>query len=382
MGEHAIHSMSGSHIWMEDRCPASIRKSREYPNDTNSMAELGTSAHELGEFVAGLGANIRDCLGLVFNGNVVTHKMIDDVSIYTNYIAEKSAMYGVKPALEQRVVMSSMGRTDIFGTSDCNFIAINHCILEIVDYKNGYGIVEAKNNSQTAGYGISALDTFKLWDKVNTIITTIVQPNGNHKDGPIRKAVYSIRQMRDWQEKYRRSIILTEDKTQKPNAGEWCNYCRAQANCRSRIEYVLDKAYTEVPFDELSIPELEIIFKNVGNIKRFLEKVEQRVFGLAMNGKKFDEYKIVKSYGKTTCVDQEGLVQVARDEHDYETEDLYNIKLKSKTDLKRILPDELIKKHFVSPEPGRKLVPMHDNSPAVRIQGDFSAFDNFKTGTK
>ena len=144
----------------------------------------------------------------------------------------------------------------------------------------------------------------------------------------------------------------------------------------------MEIAYTEVPFDELSTPELEIIFKNVSNIKRFLEKVEARVFGLAMKGKKFDDYKIVKSYGKTTCIDQEGLVQVAREDHDCETEDLYNIKLKSKTDLKRILPDDLIKKHFVSPEPGRKLVQMHDNSPAVRIQGDFSAFDNFKTGTK
>ena len=378
MGEHSEHSFSGSHIWIEDHCPASIRKGKGYPDITNPAAEKGTAAHTLGEFVQSLGVNIRDCLGLTFNNIEVNHKMIDDVSIYTGYMAEKSILYGVKPLLEKRVVMTSMGRDDVFGTSDCNFLALKQGILEITDYKNGYGIVEAFNNPQTAGYGVASLDTFNLWDKIHTIINTIVQPNGNHRDGPIRQAVYTIDQMREWQEKFRRSIALTEDKTQKPNAGEHCLYCKAQANCRARIEYVMEVAYTNVPFDELSIGELEIIYRNIGGVKKFLEKVEERVLSFAMKGRKFDDFKVVASYGRTTCKDEKRLVNYAKEEKKLSDSDLYNIKLKSKTDLKRVLPINVINEYFVSPEPGRKLVPMHDNSPAIRIQGDFSAFNDFK----
>ena len=378
MAEHSRHSFSGSHIWIEDHCPASIRMSDGYPDETNPAAEKGTAAHSLGEFSQALGINIRDCIGLTFNNVDVDHKMIDDVSIYTGYMAEKSIFYGVKPLLEKRVVMSSMGRDDIFGTSDCNWLALEQRIVEIADYKNGYGVVEAFKNPQTCGYGVATLDTFDLWDKVDTVITTIIQPNGNHRNGPIRKAMYSISQMREWQEKYRRSIAMTEDKTLKPNAGEHCHYCNAQANCRARIEYVMEVAYTNVPFEELSLGELEIIYRNIGGVKKFLEKVEQRVLNYAMKGRKFDDIKVVASYGRTTCVDEKGLVKYAKDEKGLTTTDLYNIKLKSKTDLKRVIPENVIKKHFVSPKPGRKLVPMHDNSPAIRIQGDFSAFNNFK----
>lgn len=377
MSEHSIHSFSGSHIWIEDHCPASIRMSQGLPDITDPAAELGTAAHALGEFVQSLGVNILDCLDLEFNNIKVDYKMIDDVSIYTGHMAEKSILYGVKPILEQRVTMTSMGRDDIFGTSDCNFIVLNHGVLDIIDYKNGYVLVEADNNPQTAGYGVATLDTFNLWDKIHTIKTTIVQPNVFHCDGPIRQAIYTIDGMRAWQDKYRRSIALTEDRTQKPKAGEHCLYCKAQANCRARTEYVMELAYTNVPFDELSIGELEIIYRNIKSVEKFHEKVEQRVLNLAMKGRKFNDYKVVASYGRRYCNDEKALVNEAI-ENDYEKDELFNTKLKARTVLEKILPLSMINKYFVSPKPGKKLVPMHDNSPAIRIKGDFSAFNEYK----
>ncbi|MCP4984681.1 MAG: DUF2800 domain-containing protein [Colwellia sp.] len=369
--------MSGSYVWMEGCCSASIRMSNGFPEMTTPAAELGTSAHELGEFTIALGCNIRDCLGLTFNNNKVNHKMIDDVSIYTNYLSAKNIQYGIKPLLEQRVIMSSMGRNDIFGTSDANFITVKEGVLEIVDYKNGYVVVEAENNPQTAGYGVATLDTFNLWDKINTVITTIIQPNSNHRDGPIRQCHYTINQMRAWQEKYRRSIALTEDKTQKPRAGAWCTYCKAQSNCRARIEMIIEKAYTNVPFEELSIGELEVIYREITGIKHFIEKVKSRVLTLGMKGRKFEGYKLVASYGRAKCKDEEGLVKYAINKG-HEKEELYNTKLKSKTDLKQVLSEKVVQEYFVSPTPGKKLVPMHDNSPAIRVEGDFSAFNQYK----
>jgi len=377
MTEHSVFSFSGSDRWIEGHCPASIRMSRGYPNTSNPAAERGTCAHALGEFSIGLGVDVRDCLGQVFNHIAVDHKMTDDVAIYTGYANRQAILYGVKPLLEQRVVMSSMGRTDVFGTSDCNFLVPQQGVIEITDYKNGYGIVEVDDNSQTIGYAIAALDTFNMWDSCHTVHNTIVQPNGNHIDGPVRTATYTIGQMRDWQEKFRRSIALAEDKTQKPNAGDWCYYCPAQANCRARIEWVLEHAYTDVPFEELSIPELEKIYREIGSTKVFLDRVESRVLSLALNGKRFEGYKVVMSYGRAACKDENALVEDAVS-LGVDPADLFRTTLKSKTDIKRILPDKVVNKHFVSPEPGKKLVPMHDNSPALRNNSATEAFASFK----
>ncbi|MNJ08770.1 hypothetical protein D3C77_28950 [compost metagenome] len=377
MSEHSVFSFSGSHRWFEGHCPASIRMSRGYPEQTNDAAERGTAAHALGEFVLSLGFNINDTLGLVFNDHKVDYKMIDDVSVYTSYVNQQSLKYGTKPLLEQRVVMSSLGREDVYGTSDCNFLVPEQGIIEVADYKNGYGVVEVKDNPQTIGYAIAALDTFKMWDQVHTIKNTIIQPNGNHIDGPIRSALYPISVMPEWQDRYRRSVALAEDKTQKPNAGSHCFYCRAQANCRARIEYVLEHAYLNVPFEELSVPELEVIYREIGSTKKFLEKVEERVFNLALKGRKFEGFKVVRSYGRATCQNEDALVQDAHGAG-VDTSLMFHTKLKSKTDLKRILPAKMVDKHFVSPEPGKKLVPMHDNSPAIRITSASEAFADYK----
>lgn len=377
MSEHSVFSFSGSHRWFEGHCPASIRMSRGYPEQTNDAAERGTAAHALGEFVLSLGFNINDTLGLVFNDHKVDYKMIDDVSVYTSYVNQQSLKYGTKPLLEQRVVMSSLGREDVYGTLDLGFIVLRDRQLEIGDYKNGYATVDVVNNSQEIGYSIATLDTFDLWDKIDTIKNTIVQPNGNHIDGPVRSALYPIRVMREWQEKFKRSVALAEDKTQKPNAGEWCFYCPAQANCRARIEYVLEHAYLNVPFEELSVPELEVIYREIGSTKKFLERVEERVFNLAIKGRKFEGFKVVRSYGRAACQDEDALVQDAHGAG-VDTSLMFHTKLKSKTDLKRILPAKMVDKHFVSPEPGKKLVPMHDNSPAIRITSASEAFADYK----
>ena len=57
----------------------------------------------------------------------------------------------------------------------------------------------------------------------------------------------------------------------------------------------------------------------------------------------------------------------------------YKVILKSKTDLKRILPKDVVDEFFVTPEPGRKLVPLTDKSPALRVQRSAEGvFDGIK----
>lgn len=364
---HSIYAFSSSHRWIEGACPASIRMAIGYPNLSNPAAELGTAVHALGEFCIGLGIHPNQCIGMTFDGHVVNDKMAEDAALYRNVIDELSIRYGVKPLLEQRVVMSSLGRTDVYGTSDCTFIVLIGRTLHTIDYKNGYGLVEVEDNSQTAGYSVATLDTFDLWDKVDTVINTIIQPNYPHIEGPVRHIIYTMQDMINWREKFRRSVILAEDRTQLPNAGEWCDWCPAQANCRARMEYVLDKAYTNVPFTEIPIGQIEQIYKATRGIKVFLDKVDARMVGEARKGHQFNDYKLVKTWPRAKCDDVNGLLAEAK-VRGIDPLKLYNDpQLVGITKAKKLLGEQIAKQFYKSPEPTTSLVPMSDNKPAIRV---------------
>lgn len=376
MAEHSVYSFSGSHIWIEDHCPASIRMCRGYPNTTNPAAERGTIAHTLGETCIALGIKPIEFIGLNIDSHEIDEKMADDVSLYVNVINDFTARYNLKPLLEQRVVMSSLNRDDVYGTSDCTHIALVQRVLHTSDYKNGYENVEVINNSQTAGYSVATMDTYDLWDKVDVIYNTIVQPNGNHIQGPVRTVQYTVPELLQWRDKYKRSVILADDPNTKPKAGPWCKYCKAQANCRTRMEYSLAIAYTNEHIEGISVQEIECLYKELDNVKKFFESVESRALAEARKGYKFQDYKLVNSYPRAQVKDEKCFITEAL-KHGVKEIDLYNNpKLIGKTKAKKLLPVELVNKYYKTPKPSTTLVKMNDNRPAVRINDAKDLFSN------
>ncbi|PIY67145.1 DUF2800 domain-containing protein [Shewanella sp. CG_4_10_14_0_8_um_filter_42_13] len=364
MATHSVYSFSSSDRWIEGHCPASIRMSRGYPNRTNPQAELGTAVHQLGEFCIPYGIDTKECIGMRFNNHTVDDKMATDAGLYKSFVDNLTIRYGVKPLLEQRVVMSSLGRDDIYGTSDCTHIAGR--ILHTTDYKNGFGLVEVDDNSQTAGYSVATLDTFNLWDQVDEIYNTIVQPNGNHIDGPIRTVKYTRDDMLIWREKFRRSVILADDPDTKPNAGDWCEWCPAQTNCRARAEWIFHKAYTDAPLHMLSVPQVEFFYREIGGIKRFIDTIEKRMLDEARNGAKLDGFKLVQSYSRASVEDMDGFIKAVKGLGVDPTELYLDPRLVGKTRALKVLPKELVNLYYKTPKPSTTLVPLTDNRPAVR----------------
>jgi len=367
MTQHSKYSFSSSHRWIEGACPASIRMSAGYPNLSNPAAEKGTAVHEMGELATALGINPDYLIGMTFNGIVADDKMVEGARLYRNVVDDYSLRYGVKPLLEQRVAMTSLGRDDVYGTSDCTIIAPQQRTLITADYKNGYGLVEVSDNSQTAGYSVATLDTFDLWDKVDTVINVIIQPNYDHIDGPVRHIVYSMNDMVEWREKFRRSVIMADDPNQRPVAGEHCHYCPAQANCRARLEYTLSKAYTLSPIDSISLGELEVLYKERNSVKKFIEKIEERMLAEARMGAQFKEFKLVESWPWAVVDDVKGLMAEAK-ELGIDTTQLYlDPKLIGKTRAAKILPPNLVKKYYRVPPPSTTIEHISNNRPAIRV---------------
>jgi hypothetical protein len=376
MAAHSVYSFSASDRWM--KCPAAIRMSAGYPNTTNDAAELGTAVHMLGEFCIKIGCSPKHCIGMKFNGIVVTEKMAEDASLYRNFSDNLTLQTGVKPLIEQRVVMSSLGRTDVYGTSDLTHIALSMRKVFTSDYKNGYGLVDVNDNSQLAGYSVATLDTFDLWDKVDEVVNTIIQPNYHHIDGPIRSVVYTIPELRQWQQRYAIAVKRAEDPNEKPVAGEHCHYCPAQANCRARLEYALNIAYTDVPLNEVSVGELERLYSEVGSVETWLKAIKGRMLTEARNGVNFKAFKLVESYSRANVDDVAGLVKEAAAAGVDVTRLYHDPKVKGKTECKKFLPANLIDKYFKVPPKSTTVVDMTDNRPAVRVgkaEGIFAPID-------
>lgn len=360
---HSTYSMSSAYRWIEGHCPASIRMSKPYPSSTNEAAEQGTAAHELREFCLKIGVSPRDCIGMTFNGFEVDTEMAEGVSIDVNYVNRLTLEYGVKPLLEQRVTMSSLGRTDVFGTADTTFIVPHKRLVHTIDFKFGFGVVEPEENWQLRGYCVSTLDTFDLWGKVDKVITTITQPRYQHNKGLVRSTSYTTEQMNEFGDTFYRSILAADDPRTKPNPGKWCKYCPARGNCRARMLKTIEMAYRGEPIDELTSDEIEILLAEIPVMTAHLEAIEKEAVRRAQRGHRFGDWKLVDSRPRAKCSDEKQLIAEAV-AAGVNADRLFDKRLKAETSIRKVLPGELVDKFYVKPPATDILVPMSDKRVA------------------
>jgi len=367
--KHSLYGASKFHRILA--CHGSVRMSQGKSDNSHYTAELGTAAHELAEWCLKTGINAYECLGLVFNKFTVDLKMAEGVQLYVSFIRDLCRKHKIDPLLEVRVIMSSVSN-NVYGTADCILIVGDH--LFIIDYKNGFVVVEAHNNPQAIFYGIAALDTFNLWGTIKKVTLGIVQPNGDHIDGTIRTAELNMSDMGKWQQKFSITVNSAKSKNAPCNAGIWCSHCPASGSCRTRIMRTLNLVYGDKPIDEMNSDELAVIYAEASTMRNNIEKIEDKVLGYAREGKKVEGYKLVRSIQRAKCNDEKGFVAAAIKEG-VKKETLFNTKLISMTDCKRLLPHTMVNKWFTKPPTSTSLVKENSSRAAVSTS---SAVGKFK----
>jgi len=249
MSDHAKLSPSKRSRWA--LCPGSIREEAKFPDERSGAAAIdGTHSHTLLEYciqhdrfidpMTQVGAKFEDDDG----DFVVDQARAERVKIAVDYIMERSMNGLFKVISEERVDPKHLlGRDDLSGTVDCQIIGPDW--IEIIDYKDGMGVVSAEGNMQLEQYAYGVLAGYKLPINVEypvkRIIMTIIQPKLALKGmKPITSFERDVRDMLT----NMGTIIVQAAATDAPDAplvpGEsQCKFCRAKGSCAALASNVM-----------------------------------------------------------------------------------------------------------------------------------------------
>jgi hypothetical protein len=307
-------------------CPGSIREEAKYPEqDSGPAAKDGTHSHTLLEYciqndrfvdpMTQVGAKFEDHEGEF----VVDAGRAERVKIAVDYIRERS-MYGMFKVLsEERVDPEHLlGRKDLSGTVDCQIIADD--VLELIDYKDGMGVVSAEGNMQLEQYAYGVLAGYKLpvngaypFDYVKM---TIIQPKMALRGMPaITSHTVTVRDLLA----NMGTIIAQAAATDKPDAplvpGEsQCKFCRAKGSCSALASNVmkevgimfqpvvtqtLDVAQQSADKDPSTMDDAQIaqIMEAAPLMRQLLEGVEAEALRRLQAGQTIPGIKLVNGRG-------------------------------------------------------------------------------------
>ena len=326
MSDHAKLSPSKRSRWA--LCPGSIREEAKYP-DTGSgpAAADGTHSHTLLEHcINTFLSDPMDQVGETFTDHEGTFKVDVDraarVKLAIEYIRERSLNGRFGFISEQHVDPEHLlGRKDLSGTVDCQILGPDW--LEIIDYKDGMGVVSAEGNLQLEQYAYGVLAREQLPVNGNypfsMVRMTIIQPKLALRG---MSAITSYEVPVSYLLANMGTIISQAAATDAPDAplvpGEsQCKFCRAKGSCNALASNVmkevgimfqpvvtqtLDVAQQSADKDPSTMDDAQIaqIMEAAPLMRQLLEAVEKEAMRRMEMGQVIPGLKLVNGRGSRT----------------------------------------------------------------------------------
>lgn len=374
MGNHALLSASSSHRWLN--CPPSARLCEGYDDKGSDFAAEGTDAHSLCEY------KLKKALGLPVedpteNLTWYDSEMEDCANGYAAYVLElveeaKKTCPDPVVLIEQRLDYSKYVEAG-FGTGDC--VIVSDDTLNIVDYKHGRGVlVDATENPQMKLYALGALDLFDCLYDIRTVTMTIYQP----RRANISVFTISTQDLLDWAEKVLvPTAELAFNGDGEYHCGEWCQFCKAKADCRERARANLELAryeFRQPPL--LTDEEVESILAQIDDLVSWAEDIKAYALQAAISGKHWSGYKLVEGRATRKYTDERAVAATVM----AAGFDPYEKKLLGITAMTSLLGkktfNDLLSSLIAKPQGKPTLVPESDSRPAMT-----TIFDDFKEET-
>ena len=294
MTAHALLSASGSKRWLS--CTPSARLEATLPEQKSNSKGIdfsaeGTLAHSLAEIRLRLQYN-----QIGHDEYEREYELIKIHPIYKTYSSDEREDFeanvdnyvlyvrsqigdGDTPLFEQRVDFSDWV-PDGFGTADV--VILSKHSVRVIDLKFGKGVpVHAQDNTQLRLYALGAYSKFKEeYPDIKEISYTIHQPrlDSISTDGT------SISKLIDW------ANYFVKPKAKKAWAGsgdflpgEWCQFCRAKAQCRARSDFNTEIAKLEFRSPALlDEEEISQVLSKAQDLKTWAADVEDYALNKAV----------------------------------------------------------------------------------------------------
>jgi hypothetical protein len=328
MSGHAMLSPSKRSRWA--LCPGSIREEAKYPDQGSGPAAVdGTHSHTLLEqCFKGDPVEPAAFIGLTLNDHdgdfVVDASRAERVKVAYDYITSRVVeiiQSGHFPTVLTETHVDPehlLGRKDLSGTVDIQITGGD--TLELIDYKDGMGIVSAEGNMQLEQYAYGVLAGYKL--PVNGVYPfefvrmTIIQPKLALRGMPaITSHTVTVRSLLD----NMGTIITQAAATDKPDAplvpGEGqCKFCRAKGSCAALasnvmkevgimfqpvVNQTLDVAQQSADKDPSAMDDAQIaqIMEAAPLMRQLLEGVEAEALRRMQAGQTIPGLKLVNGRG-------------------------------------------------------------------------------------
>lgn len=363
--DHAILSPSSAKRWIN--CTPSALLAEEAGSKSSVYAEEGTLAHEIAEhaltkYLEGeYDPIIDEALPLKeehLENQLFGVDMADYIREYCEFVIgenyEMQKQDGkCRMFLERRVDITDFA-PDSFGSVDVTLVSDK--TIHIIDLKYGAGVrVSADMNEQMLMYALGTLKSLET-DHIEKIRMTIAQVRLDHYD----TFEMSKEDLLAWAEKVLKPAakVAIQGKG-KQVIGSWCGFCPVKAQCRAQRDAIL------ADFDEkpepllLSDEEIVDLIDKIDTYKSWIESVNKYVYDRAIQGHKWEGYKLVAGRSSRVIKDEAKIRQTLLNE--FLEDEVLNIKLKGIGDLEKLVGKKVFSARFgdaIESRPGApKLVP-------------------------
>jgi hypothetical protein len=323
-GTHSILAPSGSARWL--RCVGALYLSRGIQSHDKEHSASGTCSHWLLQWqLENPALDLDEWLGkeLTFGDNPpftfkVDEERIDRVRSCVDVINREPGEMLVEHRLNTTPVLGvpdQEGHSDIIKLYPEGGAVINDVlykgVLSVHDYKDGYLLVNAKDNTQGLIYLAAAMMEFDLVGNFNAFRFCIHQPKLRHYDewtytrAELETFMQLIRPVAKLAYEIYHEIVPFDPETHLSAGEEQCTYCEVRGRCVARAKRVMSMFEPLVKRHELDDKTLGVVYAQLDEIESAVKDFREEALRRAKLGAVIEGQKLIYgNQGRRQWVDK------------------------------------------------------------------------------
>jgi hypothetical protein len=381
MAGHALLSPSAAHRWLN--CTAAPRLEENIADSGSTFAEEGTLAHAycakhlkgfLGLPTVDEDAEIKQLFDKYHTGEMDEYTDTYKTIVLEKYNAARAKTPDAQLLVEVKLDFSEW-MPEAFGTADAVIIADG--TMEIIDFKYGKGVkVSSVKNPQMQIYALGAYSQFSFEYNIQRVRMTIVQPRidnlSEYELNTVNLLAWATYQLMP------KAKEAFEGKGHQI-PGEWCQFCKVKATCKALADLTF-AAVKQHPDPKTISPEemASRVLPMLDTIKTWIKGVDEYTLEQALNGQKYQGFKLVAGRSVRKITDQEAVMGALSKAEFAEDAYMKPRELKTITDLEKLIGkkrfNEICGEWIDKPQGKPTLVPESDKRPELDTD-DFSKVD-------